>query len=93
MRKQYTKVRRDRATTENRIAYIAERIRAKIGKIFNFRDLIPDKKDKYDTVVTFVSILEMAKQRVIKVEQKTMYGDIEVESGERINEGDIKYEQ
>ena len=93
VRKQYTKVRRDRATTENRIAYIAERIRAKIGKIFNFRDLIPDKKDKYDTVVTFVSILEMAKQRVIKVEQKTMYGDIEVESGERINEGDIKYEQ
>ena len=93
VRKQYTKVQRDRATTENRIAYIAERIRAKIGKIFNFRDLIPDKKDKYDTVVTFVSILEMAKQRVIKVEQKTMYGDIEVESGERINEGDIKYEQ
>ena len=44
-------------------------------------------------MVTFVSILEMAKQRVIKVEQKTMYGDIEVESGERINEGDIKYEQ
>lgn len=93
VRKQYTRIRRDRATTENRIKYIAQKIRGKIGGIFSFRDFITDKKDRYDTVVTFVSILEMAKQNVINVYQKTMYGDIQIESGERINEGDIKYEQ
>lgn len=93
VRKQYTRIRRDRASTENRISYIAEKLRKKIGQVFNFRDLIPDKKDRYDIVVSFISVLEMAKERVVKVRQKTTYGNIEIESGERINEGDVKYEQ
>ena len=55
--------------------------------------LIPDKKDRYDVVVSFISVLEMAKERVVNVRQKVTYGNIEIESGERINEGDIRYEQ
>ena len=93
VRRHYTKVEREKATIEGRIAYIANSLRAKIGKIFNFKELIPDKKDRYDVIVTFVSLLEMAKQRVITVKQDTTYGNIEVGAGERINEGDIKYEQ
>ena len=87
------KKQRERATTENRISYIASKIRQKIGKIFDFRELIPDKKDRYDVVVSFISVLEMAKERVVNVRQKVTYGNIEIESGERINEGDIRYEQ
>lgn len=93
VRRHYTKVEREKATIEGRIAHIANSLRAKIGKIFNFKELIPDKKDRYDVIVTFVSLLEMAKQRVITVKQDTTYGNIEVGAGERINEGDIKYEQ
>lgn len=93
VRKQYTRIQRERATTENRISYIASKIRQKIGKIFDFRELIPDKKDRYDVVVSFISVLEMAKERVVNVRQKVTYGNIEIESGERINEGDIRYEQ
>jgi len=93
VRRHYTKVEREKATIEGRIAHIANSLRAKIGKIFNFKELIPDKKDRYDVVITFVSLLEMAKQRVITVKQDTTYGNIEVGAGERINEGDIKYEQ
>lgn len=93
VRRHYTRIKRDRATTESRIAYIAARLRQKAGRIFSFRELIPDAGNRYDTVVTFVSILEMAKERVIKIRQKKAYGDIEVEAGERLNEGDIRYEQ
>lgn len=93
VRRHYTKVEREKATIEGRITLIANSLRAKIGKIFNFKELIPNKKDRYDVIVTFVSLLEMAKQRVVNVKQETTYGNIEVSAGERIDEGDIKYEQ
>ena len=93
VRRHYTKVEREKATIEGRITHIANSLRAKIGKIFNFKELIPNKKDRYDVIVTFVSLLEMAKQRVVNVKQETTYGNIEVSAGERIDEGDIKYEQ
>ena len=54
---------------------------------------MPEKENRYDVVITFISLLEMAKENVIKVRQKVTYGDIEVEAGERIEEGEIKYEQ
>lgn len=93
VRKHYTRVEREKATIESRISHIANSLRAKIGKIFSFKELIPNKKDRYDVIVTFVSLLEMAKQRVVNIKQDTTYGDIEVTAGERIDEGDIKYEQ
>lgn len=93
VRRQYARVERERVSVEKRIAYIARKIRESVGRIFSFRELIPNKGDRYDTVVSFVSILEMAKERVIKVKQQTVYGDIEICSAERINEEDVKYEQ
>ncbi|MBR5229486.1 MAG: segregation/condensation protein A [Firmicutes bacterium] len=85
VRKHYTKIERERATMEGRIRLILNKVRAKIGEIFSFRDLIKNKEDRYDVVVTFMSLLEMAKERVVSVEQKTLYGDIEVTAGERVN--------
>ena len=68
---------------------ILKAVRRKIGQIFSFKELIRDKKDRYDIVVTFLSLLEMAKERVIRVEQQTNYGDISVSAGERINEDTV----
>lgn len=93
VRKQYTRIRRDKASMESRISYILGKVRKKLGQVFDFRELIVDKEDKYDIIVSFMSVLEMAKERVINVKQKVTYGNIEIESGERINEGDIRYEQ
>ncbi|MEE0797787.1 MAG: segregation/condensation protein A [Anaerovoracaceae bacterium] len=93
VRRHYTRISRERASVESRISYIAGRLRKSLGRIFDFRELIPEKKDRYDVIVTFVSLLEMAKERVVNLSQKTLFGDIEVEAGERINEGDVKYEQ
>ena len=93
VRRQYTRINREKVSMENRITYIAGRLRERIGHVFDFRELVPDKKDKYDTIITFVSLLEMAKERVVNLSQKVLYGDIEVEAGEKINEGEFKYEQ
>ena len=89
VRKHYTRVERERATMESCISSILRRIRRKIGGIFNFKDLLPEKKDRYDIVVTFMSLLEMARERVINVDQKSTYGNIEVSAGERIEENTV----
>lgn len=86
VRKHYTRIERERASMEKRISSILSTVRAKIGHIFSFRDFIHDKKDRYDVVVTFMSLLEMAKARAVRVEQQTTYGDIEVIAGDMIGE-------
>ena len=73
--------------------HIVRAIRNRAGRIFSFRELIVNKRDRYDVVITFVSLLEMTKERIVRVEQRATYGDIEVAAGERIDEGEIKYEQ
>lgn len=93
VRKHYTRIEREKASVESRITYIIGKLRQKIGQIFSFGDLVPDKADRYDTVITFISLLEMAKERVVNVRQQTTYGNIEVEPGEKINEGGSRYEQ
>ncbi len=84
VRKHYTRIERERASMEKRISYILQQVRGKIGQVFSFKDFIQDKKDRYDVVVTFMSLLEMAKARAVKVEQRKTYGDIEVSAGEAV---------
>ena len=93
VKKHYTRVEREKASIDSRINYIVNKLKKKLGQVFNFKDLILDKHSKYDVVITFISLLEMAKERVVKVKQESTYGSIQVGPGERIDEGDIKYEQ
>ena len=86
VRKHYTRIERERASMEKRISSILKAVRMKIGQVFSFKEFIQDKKDRYDVVVTFMSLLEMAKARAVKVEQHVTYGDIEVSAGERVQE-------
>ena len=89
VRAHYTRIERERSTMESRIRMILAKVRRKIGQVFSFKELIPDKNDRYDVVVTFMSLLEMAKERVLQVEQKSLYGDIKVSAGERVNEDTV----
>ena len=89
VRKHYTRIERERSTMEHRIGSILKTVRKSLGSVFNFRDLVEDKKDKYDIIVTFSSLLEMAKERVVNVEQKHIYGNIEVSAGENVEKDDI----
>ena len=85
VRKHYTRIERERARMEERISYIAGVLRRGVGQIFNFKEFIHNKKDRYDVVVTFVSLLEMAKNRIVQVDQKSTYGDIEVSAGQNVD--------
>ena len=89
VKKHYTRIERERANVGVRMKLIMKTIRERLGERVNFKELIPDKKDKYDIIVTFTSLLDMAKERIVSVEQKMNYGDIEVGAGENINEEEI----
>lgn len=81
VRRHYTKIEREKARMEERISHIAGILRRSLGQVFNFKEFIIHKKDRYDVVVTFVSLLEMAKNHIITVNQSSTYGDIEVSAG------------
>ena len=62
VRKHYTRIERERASMESRIGLILKHVREKIGSVFSFKELIQNKKDKYDVVVTYISVLERTKE-------------------------------
>ena len=87
---------REKATIESRMVYIKDRFKSAlsrgIGKL-NLKELIPDKKDRYDVVVTFTSVLQMMRDKYLDAEQKHIYGDIMVLPGEKNMEETIEHEQ
>lgn len=95
VRAHYTKVEREKATIENRMIYIKDLFKGAFSKginKLNLKALIPDKKDRYDIVVTFVSVLQMMRDRYLDAEQNSLYGEITVIPGTRDLE-DEKNEQ
>ena len=96
VRAHYTRVEREKATIESRMVYIKDRfksaIRNGIAKL-NLKELIPDKKDRYDVVVTFTSVLQMMRDKYLDAEQKHIYGEIMIVPGERAMEETIEHEQ
>lgn len=89
VRRHYTRVERERSVMEKKAGTILGTVRSRLGSILNFRDLVDDKKDKYDVIVTFSLLLDMVKERVLKAEQKSNYGNIEISAGANIDKDDI----
>ncbi len=95
VRAHYTRVEREKATIESRMIYIKDRFIsafAKGVKKLSLKALIPDKKDRYDVVVTFVSVLQMMRERYLDAEQKSTYGEITLIPGSRELEEKIESE-
>ena len=96
VRAHYTRVEREKATIESRMLYIKDRV---IGaftkgiKRLSLKSLIPNKKDRYDVVVTFVSVLQMMRDHYLDAEQNSIYGEITIIPGERNFEEDASVEQ
>lgn len=96
VRAHYTRVEREKATIEGRIEYIRGRFKSAFARgvrRLSLKDLIPDKKDRYDIVVTFTSVLQMMRDKYLDAEQNRVYGEITVMLGERSMEGSADYEQ
>ncbi len=96
VRAHYTRVEREKASIESRMVYIKDRFKSAlargIGRL-SLKELIPNKKDRYDVVVTFTSVLQMMRDRYLDAEQKHTYGEILVTPGEKNLEDTIGHEQ
>ncbi len=83
MHRTYERVERARMSMENRIMQMTEYFRTR--KVMKFSEMIKDDDSPFNRVITFMSLLELVKQRAVSAEQKKRYGDItikRVETGE-----------
>lgn len=76
IRRNYQRVERQRMSIEHKIDQIRDFFRRK-SKL-RFSELIARQNDRYDVVLTFVSILELVKQAAVKVRQPKRFGDMEI---------------
>ena len=76
MRRVYERVERQRMSVENRILQIRELFRGK--KKLLFSEMIKEDTSPYNQVITFMSLLELIKQKSVTAEQKKRFGDITV---------------
>lgn len=86
VRRHYTRIEREKATVEGRMTFIRTVFKSAFSKgvnKLNLKALIPDKKERYDVVVTFVAVLQMMRDKFLDAEQKTVYGEIIVKPGEK----------
>ena len=83
IQKNYAKDEEPRITSEEKISLIKGIFKAKNKKTLSFRELLQSENDKYEVVVTFTSVLEMARQRMVKLRQAVPFGEIKVTEGEK----------
>ena len=76
MRRVYERVERQRMSVENRIVQIREMFRGKTKLMFS--EMIQGDTSPYNQVVTFMSLLELLKQKSVTATQKKRFGDITV---------------
>ena len=76
MRRVYERVERQRMSVENRIAQIRKLLFGK--KKLLFSEMIREDSSPYNQVVTFMSLLELLRQKSVTAEQKKRFGDITV---------------
>ena len=63
-------------TMEERISDLEIALRNKMETCFS--ELVAEAKDKLDVIISFLAMLEMVKQRMIKVEQKELFHEIKL---------------
>jgi len=82
IKKRYTKPAIPKMTTEEKMDFIKKIFKVKGKRTVSFKDLIEAEKDRYEIAVTFSSVLEMARQKTIKVKQQVPFGEIKITEGE-----------
>jgi len=75
---------------QDKISELAKRLRSKSK--FHFSHFVKDAKDKQERVVSFLALLELVKQRVVKVEQEDLFEEIEIAAHDLDRLADLKIE-
>ena len=80
VKKRYQRIKRDRASIEERINYMSMIIkdRVSVGESIDFVRLVPEDADRYDVTLSFMSLLEMIKMQKVDAKQDRNYGNISV---------------
>jgi len=76
VKKNYEHVERLRVTIESRIAYIKNLFKTKDKKVVTFKEVLANETDRYNVVITFISLLEMVRHKSISLRQKVAFGEI-----------------
>lgn len=76
IQRNYARVERQKITIESKIEYIRHLFRSKEKKTLNFKELLTPESNRYEIVLTFVSMLEMIRQKTITVRQNVNFGEI-----------------
>ncbi len=80
VKKRYQRIKRERASIEDRISYMSSIIkdRVSVGEYIDFTELVPEEADRYDITLSFMSLLEMIKMQEVDARQEKNYGNISV---------------
>lgn len=82
-------VSRPRITIRQKIRLIAEKVIR--GRKTRFAELVPDKRDNLNVVVTFLAMLELVRRYRISAQQDALFGEIELERAEDWS-GDLDFD-
>ena len=75
-----------RVTLKNKLKFIANRL--SLQKKIYFHELLDKKTNRIDIIITFLAVLELIKQRIIEVQQKDLFSEIEIERISEISDVD-----
>ena len=79
--RRYQRVRNRKETIEARIEYMTARLESKLkegkGRVL-FTELLPEKPDRFDITLSFMSLLSMVRNQGYDAEQKENFGEITI---------------
>jgi len=78
MRHRYESIERQRMSVETRMGQIFSLFKKLKKKTMRFSEMLEEDKSNFNKVVTFMSLLEMLKEKKIDAEQKKRFGDIDI---------------
>lgn len=87
-KRKFTMIKRDRLSIKEKLRYLKERLT--IGESADFFALIGEQKTTDDVVITFISLLELARLQKIKVFQNEELGNIFVDVIQPLDDFDVE---
>lgn len=76
IKKNYSRVERQKQTIEEKIKQIFDFIKERTKNKATFDEILDGNHEKYEKIITFMSVLEMIRLRVIHVKQPVAFGEI-----------------
>lgn len=79
VRRHYTRVERQKQSVEMKVQYIVDFFKRHSFRQVFFKELVPPSGNRYDVVLTFTSMLQMIRDRLVRVEQHHSFGEMSLE--------------